>query len=314
MLKKNSMNKLTTLTQPQQLRFISASLCLFFVVGTLLATSTPSSALAALSPPRENPVPGGIAVVPISKVHNVISPHVTYNTRRVMVLDGRFIWYAIVGIPLAAKPGQHELRIDRADGKIRKKTFMVKPKDYETQRITLKNKRKVNPLKRDLTRIKKEKKLISSAFRNWRNDLPSEMVFTLPVEGRLSSPFGLRRFFNEQPRKPHSGIDIAAPKGTPIRAPASGKILRTGNYFFNGNTVFINHGQGLVTMFCHMDKINVKAGQHIKQGEAFGTIGMTGRVTGPHVHWSVSLNDTRIDPDLFFPETVKAALAKKTKP
>lgn len=323
MLKKNSMNKLTTLIlqpQPQRQRFISVQLIsLFNLASLLLAASTlfalsTHSTLAAIDPPRENPVPGGIAVVPISKVHTIVSPHITYNNRRVMVLDGRFIWYAVVGIPLAAKPGQHELRIDQADGKTRKKTFIVEPKDYETQHITLKDKRKVNPLKRDLTRINKEKKLISNAFRNWRNDLPSEMLFTLPVEGRLSSPFGLRRFFNKQPRKPHSGIDIAAPKGTPIKAPAGGKILKTGNYFFNGNTVFIDHGQGLVTMYCHMDKIDVKAGQQIKQGEAFGTIGMTGRATGPHVHWSISLNDTRVDPDLFFPETVDAALAKKTKP
>ncbi|NOX42354.1 MAG: M23 family metallopeptidase [Gammaproteobacteria bacterium] len=282
-------------------------------LAILLFAATSHNALATTDPPRENLVPGGIAVVPISKVHTILTPHVTYNNRRVMVLDGKFIWYAVVGISLAAKPGQHELRIDRADGKIKIKTFTVKPKKYEAQHITLKDKRKVNPYKKDLTRIKKEKKLISSAFQSWRNDVPSETLFTLPVEGRLSSPFGLRRFFNKQARKPHSGIDIAAPKGAPIKAPAGGEILRTGNYFFNGNSVFIDHGQGLVTMYCHMDKIDVKVGQQVKQGEAIGKVGMTGRVTGPHVHWSVSINDTRVDPNLFFPETIETALAKKAK-
>jgi murein DD-endopeptidase MepM/ murein hydrolase activator NlpD len=271
-------------------------------------------AMAEVDPPRENPVPGGISVVPISKAHTITPPHVTYNNKRVMVLDGRFIWYAVVGIPLGAKPGQHEIRIDRADKKTRIIKFNVEPKKYKEQHITLKNKRQVNPYKKDLERIGKEKKIITSAFRQWSTNPPNETLFTLPVEGRLSSSFGLRRFFNEQPRKPHSGVDIAAPKGTPIKAPASGKIISTGSYFFNGNTVLIDHGQGLVTMFCHMDQIDVKPGQAIKQGEAIGTIGMTGRVTGPHLHWSVSINDARIDPDLFFMDDVETELVKVEKP
>ncbi len=273
-----------------------------------------NAAMAAVDPPRENPVPGGIAVVPISKAHTITPPHVTYNNKRVMVLDGRFIWYAVVGIPLGAKPGQHEIRIDRADKKTRIIKFNVEPKKYKEQHITLKNKRQVNPYKKDLVRIGKEKKLITNAFRQWSTNSPSETLFKLPVEGKLSSSFGLRRFFNEQPRKPHSGVDIAAPKGTPIKAPASGKIISTGSYFFNGNTVLIDHGQGLVTMYCHMDQIGVKPDQIVKQGEAIGTVGMTGRVTGPHVHWSVSINDARIDPDLFFMDNIETELVKAEKP
>ena len=174
-------------------------------------------------------------------------------------------------------------------------------KQYETQHITIKDKRKVNPEKRDMERITRETKTIKTALRHWSDQEAVPLNFIKPVDGPYSSPFGLRRFFNEQPRKPHSGLDIAAPEGAPILAPTSGTIIDTGAYFFNGNTVFIDHGQGLVTMYCHMSRIDVQPGQAVTAGEAIGLVGMTGRVTGPHLHWGVSLNDARVDPILFLP-------------
>ena len=214
-----------------------------------------------------------------------------------MVANNNGRWVSIVGIPLSANPGNHKLLIKGFSKPI---SFTVKPKKYAVQRITIKDKRKVNPTAEDLKRIRREKIRINSALKNWVDSDEINTRFILPVAGELSSPFGLRRFFNEQARKPHSGIDIAAPEGTSIQAPAAGKIIESGDFFFNGNSVFIDHGQGLVTMYCHMSQVIVKPGQIVAQGEAIGTVGQTGRVTGPHLHWSVSLNDARVDPSLFF--------------
>ncbi len=109
----------------------------------------------------------------------------------------------------------------------------------------------------------------------------------------------MRRFFNGEERNPHAGLDFAVPAGTPIKTPAAGKVILTGNYFFNGNTVFVDHGQGFISMFCHMSKIDVQVGQSLARGAVVGKVGSTGRATGPHMHWNISLNDARVDPAIF---------------
>jgi murein DD-endopeptidase MepM/ murein hydrolase activator NlpD len=265
---------------------------------------------AAAPMPHSAAVPGGVAVVDLGQAQGK-APVVRYNKHRVMVVKNDGHWQAVVGIPLSAKVGLHQLQIAGLD---QLRSFRVQPKQYAEQHITIKDKRKVNPNKDDMKRIRAERGRINSALGYWSEQAVTATRFTLPVRGRLSSPFGLRRFFNEQPRKPHSGIDIAAPAGTPIRAPASGRIIERGNFFFNGNTVFIDHGQGLVTMYCHMSRIDVKPGQQVKAGQIIGAIGQTGRVTGPHLHWGVSLNDARVDPGFFFndlPQLLSAAEAQK---
>ncbi len=156
-----------------------------------------------------------------------------------------------------------------------------------------------------------ETKLIKQAKAVWSEIDSLTLDLALPVNGPFSSPFGLRRFFNEQPRRPHSGLDIAAAEGTPIQAAASGQIVNTGDYFFNGNTVFIDHGQGMITMYCHMNSIAVKEEQKVNQGEVIGAVGMTGRVTGAHLHWSVIMNKTMVDPELFLIATEQPQNAQR---
>ena len=246
------------------------------------------------------PVPGGIAAVRLPA--DVDPASVRYEQRRVLITRRKDDTYAIVGLALGVRPGTYYLEAKTLANKPLRLAFQVRDKVYETQRITIKDKRKVNPEKRDLERIKRDQKQIGAALGHWSDSTAVTLDFLKPVDGPLSSPFGLRRYFNEQPRKPHSGLDIAADEGTPIRAPAPGTVIDTGEFFFNGNTVFIDHGQGLITMYCHMSRIDVRPGQRVAAGEVIGAVGKTGRVTGPHLHWSVSLNNARVDPLLFLVE------------
>lgn len=248
--------------------------------------------------PLSEPVPGGIAIVELG-LSTPAPPSVYYEKRRVLVRRNGQQWEAVVGISLSTKAGVHKLRIISANKKIYLRKFSVHSKKYKEQHLTIKNKRMVNPNAEDMKRIRREEKLIGATLTHWTQQSHVATHFILPVHGIISSPFGLRRFFNKQPRKPHSGLDIAARAGTIIKASADGTVTAAGNYFFDGNTVFIDHGQGLITMYCHMSEIRVKPGMKVKQGEAIGRVGMTGRATGPHVHWGVSLNNARVDPGLF---------------
>jgi len=245
--------------------------------------------------PIESNVPGGIVIVPIKSKDR---PKVFFYDKKVMVVGETEDWKAVIGIPLKITLGEHKLKVI-SNGTEANHLFEVVNKDYESQYLTIKNKRQVNPNEKDMLRISKERKLISKVKTNWReiNNIP--LRFIKPAKGPFSSSFGLRRFFNNQPRNPHSGLDIAAEKGTPIVAPAAGVVTNAGDYFFNGKTVFLDHGQGLITMYCHMEKINIKEGDSVSVNDVLGTVGSTGRVTGAHLHWSVILNNTTVEPLLF---------------
>ena len=241
-----------------------------------------------------HPVPGGVAVVALGDGPE--APSARYQDKPVLVVreEGRR-WIAIVGIPLKSATGPQSLAV--GDG--RRLSFVVQPKHYREQHIKLKNGRQVNPLAEDMVRINRELAEQTQAYQTFSPTQPSNLLFDKPVQGPLSSPFGLRRFFNGEERNPHSGLDFAVGAGTPIEAPAAGKVILIGNYFFNGNTVFVDHGQGLISMFCHMSKVDVKLGQSLPRGGIVGRVGATGRATGPHMHWNVSLNDARVDPAIF---------------
>ncbi|MDP1931587.1 MAG: peptidoglycan DD-metalloendopeptidase family protein [Gammaproteobacteria bacterium] len=274
-------------------RFLSLVLA-----GSLLGILIPAHAVPVSSLPTSSMVPGGVAVIATGT--NAVSGK--YRDNRVMLAEYEGEQYAIIGIPLSARPGSHQLTLTAPGGATETLSFTVTDKQYVEQRLTITNDRQVNPNNEDMVRINRETAEMNTAFASWDESLEPVMQMLVPTEGPRSSSFGLRRFFNDQPRAPHSGMDIAAPEGTPIYAPAPGIIKATGDYFFNGNTIIIDHGHGLITLYCHMNTIDVEVGARVEAGEQIGKVGQTGRVTGPHLHWSINLNNVRVDPALFIAE------------
>ena len=245
------------------------------------------------------PVPGGVAVVPVDLSQNGELPQVSYQGHRVLVVKSDNAALAIVGIPLKAARGTQQLEV-RSGGKKQQVPFEVTSKKYKEQHIKLSSNKHVNPSPENQARFKRELDEQLTAYKQYREATPSNVVLDRPVDGgRYSSPFGLRRFFNGEERNPHSGLDIAVPTGTPIKSSADGVLSIVGDYFFNGKTVFVDHGQGMISMYCHMNEIDVVKGQTVKRGQVVGKVGSTGRSTGPHLHWNVSLNNVRVDPAIF---------------
>jgi murein DD-endopeptidase MepM/ murein hydrolase activator NlpD len=232
-------------------------------------------------------VPGGIYVWEVPQG----ATDIRFNNRPVWVSRDT----ALIGIPLNQPLGSAALQYQR-EGKLLTHPFEVTEKAYTEQHITLKNREMVNPNPDQLARIREESQRQKALYLRFTERTLTEEGFILPLEGRVSSLFGHRRFFNGQPRNPHSGLDIAAPTGTPVLAPSSGQVILVDDLYYNGKTVFLDHGQGLITMYCHLSEQAVVKGSTVEQGQIIGLVGATGRVTGPHLHWSVSLNGYRVDP------------------
>lgn len=271
---------LSSLSSPRTQRVAAVFTALLLAASqTVLATPEETSVPSS--------VPGGVLAIPVAPGSTV-----KFGTTDVLVADD----VAVLGLGLKTKPGVYSLTVTTPQGFDYEVEFDVLFKQYPEQHLTIPDDRKVNPYAEDMDRISKESAAQRQQYALRSQPLGPLRPFIQPTKGVVSSPFGRRRVLNGKPRNPHSGLDIAAPTGTPIVAPAPGTVTLTGDLFFNGNTVFVDHGHGLITMTCHMSKIEVSEGDTVERGELLGLVGATGRVTGPHLHWNVSLNGVRIDP------------------
>ncbi len=281
-------------------------------VGLQLVTTLVAATAAGTEPPRQRIAPGGVAEVPLPKqrlapggVAEVVlppspeAPTVDVAGVPVLVVRSADRWKAVVGIPLGQGPGPLRLNVHTTPESA--VTVQVHPFPYAEQRLKVPP-GQVDLSATDLARYERERLHLASVATTYSSPPPGDLHLLQPVPGVRSSSFGSRRLFNGQARNPHAGMDIAAATGTPVIAAAAGKVIDTGDYFFNGHTVWIDHGAGLLTMYCHLSAIDVEVGAQVAAGSRIGAVGATGRVTGPHLHWSVSLNRAMVDPALFLAE------------
>ena len=242
-------------------------------------------------------MPGGVVTLDLGP--SAERPRASVGKLPVLVTGSPARWSAVVGIPLSAEPGQGELLVQRTgQAGSQRLNYLIEATHYAEQRLTVAP-GKVDLSAKDLQRHQRERAHQAQVIATFSEPAPSALAMRQPVEGPRSSSFGLRRIFNGQARNPHSGMDIAAAIGTPVHAPLAGTVIDTGDYFFNGKTVWLDHGAGLLTMYCHLHEIDVKVGDVLADQQRIGSVGATGRVTGPHLHWSVSLNRAMVDPGLF---------------
>ena len=272
-----------------------------------MASPLASPAQAGRVWPRTIQVPGGIARLTLGAAETRPVAFMASNASTssasvpLLVLGDAAQWTALVGIALNALPGSAAISVQTPGGGVRQIDYTISAKRYLEQRLTVAP-GTVELSPENAARYERERlhfAAVMATFSDPNEVASASLHMAVPVPGRRSSSFGLRRVFNGQSRNPHSGMDVAAATGTPVSAPLPGRVIDTGDYFFNGNTVWLDHGGGLISMMCHLSVIDVKLGDSLKTGERLGAVGATGRVTGPHLHWGVLLNRTMVDPALF---------------
>ena len=227
----------------------------------------------------------------------------TLNGNRVLVLREAGRWFAMVGIPLATSPGSKlPLEVRYPDNRAKTIEIAVTRKKYAEQRLTVaKEQADLDP--EQLKQYEKEREHLREVLRTFSDPAPGSLALREPVAGRRSGSFGLRRIINGEPRSPHSGMDIAADTGAPVAATAAGRVIDIGEYLFLGRVIILDHGQGLLSLYAHLSEVNAALAQEVPAGAVIGKVGTSGRVTGPHLHFSVYLNTAAVDPAFFLGNT-----------
>lgn len=245
--------------------------------------------------------PGEVVLLEVTAPEPLVSVEATYLNRSFTLFPdvsspGR--WFGLLGIDLEAKTGPAQVIVSAQTSQGARRTeyaLPVRPKEFPVRRLQVDDKY-VSPPPEVQARIERESRLVAAIFKDRGKSRRWEGAFARPVPGAAISSFGKRNILNGQPRSPHSGTDFQAASGTPIKAPNHGRVRLAQDLYFAGNSVIIDHGQGLYTYFAHLSEFAVEEGQEVKKGELVGKVGATGRVTGPHLHWTSRLSEARVDP------------------
>lgn len=263
------------------------------------ALALPAFPSLALTDAPADAAPGRVAQLRLGAAAQAPKAH--YDGRRLLVRQERGEWIALAGIPLSVKAGSTlPVEIDYGAGRREVRKLPVVPWTYQVQRLDLPPEQAELPPEQ-IARYEQEREHFAKVLRTFTETGPADLALLQPVPGRRSGSFGLRRVINGVPRSPHGGLDIAAPAGTPVVAAAPGRVLDAGEYLFLGRTIVLDHGQGLLTLYAHLNAMHVGPGGTVAAGATIGEVGTTGRATGPHLHFSVYLNAASVDPAIFLP-------------
>jgi murein DD-endopeptidase MepM/ murein hydrolase activator NlpD len=240
---------------------------------------------------------GDLSLVRIT-VKDRETPQMIWMDREVSLASNRHktVWYGFFAADLTAMPGRYKVLVKKnPSGHEKNLVIEVKKKDYGLRRLTL-PKNMVDLNAEILTRVTKESKTMKKLWEAPPSAPLWKGPFLRPISGKVMTPFGPRSVINNQPRAPHSGVDLKAKKGTPVRASNDGRVALTCDYFFSGRSVVIDHGGGIQSMYFHLEKILVQQDEMITKGHIIGLVGFSGRTTGPHLHWGIRVNGARVDP------------------
>ena len=244
--------------------------------------------------------PGEVLKVSVKNLPVIQSAQVKFLNKKYDMAQVGDCLVCLIGLDLGIETGSHSLKVYvyKQDGsvEIKEQDIPVSPKQFPIKKLWVKEEF-VTPPKNVMERIQREAELTKAVYSIYSPEWKAEGKFIVPVQGKIFPNFGERRFFNNKPRSQHSGVDIASPMGMPVKASNSGRVVLASHLYFAGNTVIIDHGLGVFSVYCHFSEITVKMGQKVEKGDIIGKIGSTGRVTGPHLHWSVRIRGSRVDPN-----------------
>jgi murein DD-endopeptidase MepM/ murein hydrolase activator NlpD len=243
---------------------------------------------------------GGAVQLRLPNEPGVVAVEGEWQQKKVPFVRAKDEWISLIGVDLDVKPGEYTMGLSYKfdDGRVEKRdqAIAVQPTEYPTTQLTVEEKYvELNP--KDLARANREAKEINTIYASTLKEMLWKSPFTLPIPGETSGRnFGHRRVFNGEPRAPHNGSDLRAATGTPIHSSNRGRVVLAKNLFFTGNTVIVDHGLGVILLYAHLSRINVKVGNMVEKGQLLGLSGATGRVTGPHLHWGLRIQGARVDP------------------